>query len=439
MAGYFEKMGIIIFTLDLHYIINKNLILSNWIEENMASTMRKYYAASFLGGLSFTNGILILYYRNIGFSYSQIFLLSIVYEILTFVLEIPSGILADLWSRKWVVVIGHALSGLSFLIVLIAPTFFPVFLLWSVLSAICTALNSGTLTALIFDTLKENGEDQQFYKVQSNITILTLLAQTISIILGGWIADSWGFTYTLLFSAVSGLLLTALFMTVQDTPSFYNPTNEENGHPKDNALGKFLRHFKRSLSFMTANKTFLVLSILGVSGFVTIAVFNTTLQPLIATTGITSYLQVSIVIALFNLCSMVLIYLTRNKTDGFTKRQDLLFSLFLIAVLFLGIGLVHSTGMLFLLLLLNSLLEIYQLIINNQMNHLIPSDTRATILSTQNQLNSLVYSLIAMLIGESLDKFGLSRINLIFAVCFAILAFIFWMRMKRNDTKTIPN
>jgi len=100
---------------------------------------------------------------------------------------------------------------------------------------------------------------------------------------------------------------------------------------------------------------------------------------------------------------------------------------------------VHSTGMLFLLLLLNSLLEIYQLIINNQMNHLIPSDTRATILSTQNQLNSLVYSLIAMLIGESLDKFGLSRINLIFAVCFAILAFIFWMRMKRNDTKTIPN
>lgn len=403
----------------------------------MRKTLRKYYTASFLGGLSFTNGILILYYRNIGFSYAQIFLLSLVYEFLTFTLEIPSGIVADLWSRKWIVVIGHALSGLSFLLVLLAPTFFPVFILWSVLSAICTALNSGTLTALIFDSLKEKEAEHQFFKVQSNLTILILLAQTISIVLGGWIADTLGFTYTLFFSAISGLAQTVILMGIPDVQ--HNHTSGENVNQPDQHAGwnKFVQHFKQSISFMLANRTFLWLSILCVSGFVTIAVFSNILQPLIASTGVNSYLQVSAVIALFNGFSMLVIFLVRNKTDGFIRKKELLFFLLSIAVIFFAIGTVHSMEMLFFLLILNSLLEIFQLVINNQMNQIIPSEARATILSTQNQMNSLVYSLIAVLIGESLDKFGLSRISLISSVCFILLALVFGFLVKRTETKSI--
>lgn len=188
---------------------------------------------------------------------------------------------------------------------------------------------------------------------------------------------------------------------------------------------------------MLANRTFLWLSILCVSGFVTIAVFGNILQPLIASTGVNSYLQVSAVIALFNGFSMLVIFFVRNKTDGFNRKKELLFFLLSIAVIFFAIGTVHSMEMIFFLLILNSLLEIFQLVINNQMNQIIPSEARATILSTQNQMNSLVYSLIAVLIGESLDKFGLSRINLIFSVCFILLALVFGFLMKKNETKSV--
>jgi len=227
----------------------------------MKSSINKFYVASFLGGLSFTNGILVLYYRNCGFTYTQIFIISVVYELLTFSLEIPSGVLADLWSRKWVVTIGHAISGLSFLVVLIAPTSYFIFIIWSILSAICTALNSGTMTAIIYDTLKQENQEDSFYKVQSNITILVLFSQTISIILGGWIATALNFNVTLVLSSAAGLLQAALLATVNE-PNFFSEKRQTMEADSTIRIWEpFLDHFKESVHFMLSTRNFIKLSL----------------------------------------------------------------------------------------------------------------------------------------------------------------------------------
>src|SRR5574340_31222 len=114
----------------------------------------KFYLSTFFGSWSFAAGFLVFYYRELGFSYLQIFALGIIYELLNFILEIPTGVLADFWSRKRVIVLGHLISALSFFIVLINPKVYVTYVIWSVLSAVCTTLNSGSYDAYIYDTVK---------------------------------------------------------------------------------------------------------------------------------------------------------------------------------------------------------------------------------------------------------------------------------------------
>ncbi|GEM_PF-2384214 len=384
----------------------------------MDSTIRKFYIASFLGSLSFTNGILILYYRNIDFSYAQIFLLTIVYELLTFLLEIPTGILADLWSRKWVVTIGHAISGLSFLVVLISPTSFFIFVIWSVLSAICTALNSGTMTAIIYDSLKEKKKESEFFKVQSNITTLILFSQTISIICGGWVANSLGFQYTFILSAIAGLAQAWTLAGIKEPQIHMTEGDPVRDQPHKYFYKDFIHHFNISISFMFTNKVFRLISIFCILGFTTSTIFNNILQPLIAISGLDTYMEVSLIIACINLLTMLAIFIFRKRSSSITQKGNFLGLQILIAAAFFTIGITHSIWVMAILALLNILLEMYQLIINTKINQLTPSENRATILSTQNQMNSLSYSFLAFFLGKSIDHNGLHNSMVIIGTIF---------------------
>jgi len=69
------------------------------------------------------------------------------------------------------------------------------------------------------------------------------------------------------------------------------------------------------------------------------------------------------------------------------------------------------------------------------MNQIIPSEARATILSTQNQINSLIYSFLALLTGSSIDTYGISKLNLVFGTLFLFSALFIGAARKDIETK----
>ena len=78
--------------------------------------------AAFVSALVFT--IAPLYrFRRPGSTTSSSCSSASVMEAAVFVFEIPTGIVADRWSRKWSVVIGHAGMGVGFLVEASSPTF----------------------------------------------------------------------------------------------------------------------------------------------------------------------------------------------------------------------------------------------------------------------------------------------------------------------------
>ncbi len=193
-------------------------------KSRISKNIGKFYLSAFSGNLSFATGILIFHYRELGFSFLQIFTISIVYELLNFFLEIPTGVLADLWSCKKTITLGYFISGASFFIVLINPEVFPIYIIWSVLSAVCTTLNSGSVTAFIYDTMQEI-DPQKYPTVLGKINAISLVTQAVSIIAGGLISERIGFKAVLLLSGIGGLLQSLVIATTiepQKTKTFQN-------------------------------------------------------------------------------------------------------------------------------------------------------------------------------------------------------------------------
>src|SRR5215218_2360999 len=78
--------------------------------------------AAFVSTLVFT--IAPVYrFRTAGLDDLQLVLVGTVLEAAVFVFEIPTGVVADRWSRKWSVIIGHAGIGLGLLIEATFATF----------------------------------------------------------------------------------------------------------------------------------------------------------------------------------------------------------------------------------------------------------------------------------------------------------------------------
>ncbi|HEY0620080.1 MAG TPA: MFS transporter [Kribbella sp.] len=124
-----------------------------------ADPARTYYAFNgawaFLSALTFTLSM-VYYVKEVGLSPLQMVLVGTTLEVACFLFEVPTGIVADLYSRRLSIIIGFSLIGAGFLLQGLVPTFLAV-LAAQVLWGIGYTFTSGADQAWITD---EIGEDQ---------------------------------------------------------------------------------------------------------------------------------------------------------------------------------------------------------------------------------------------------------------------------------------
>jgi MFS family permease len=129
-------------------------VLAPKIEPALRRNILLYYAFSFLVGFYIATGTTVLFERQLGLSFAQIFTLDAIYMLMFILFEIPSGALADLIGRKRTI-----LAGLAVLVVAAVATgnaqnfmhLFLSFFLW----ALGFSLISGSSEALLYDGIKD--------------------------------------------------------------------------------------------------------------------------------------------------------------------------------------------------------------------------------------------------------------------------------------------
>ena len=135
-------------------------------------------------GLIFTS-IWVLYYTVMELSLIEVSVLYIVLTVSNFILEIPTGIVADLYSRRLSVIIGGIFVGLAFMTVGIFP-FFAIALLAGFIEAIGDTCISGALQAWITDEVGENNVGNVFLRGRQVATPAGWVGVILSIGLAAW-------------------------------------------------------------------------------------------------------------------------------------------------------------------------------------------------------------------------------------------------------------
>ncbi|MEU0090278.1 MFS transporter [Kribbella sp. NPDC006257] len=102
-----------------------------------------------------------LLFRDHGLSTSQVSTLFIIWSTTAFLLEVPSGAWADVFSRRKLLMFGSALSGLGYASWILLPSY-AGFALGFVLWGISSALISGTFEAFVYDELAARGRTERY-------------------------------------------------------------------------------------------------------------------------------------------------------------------------------------------------------------------------------------------------------------------------------------
>ena len=126
----------------------------------------------------------ILLLQNRGVTLGEIGLFYGLYAIIVAFLEVPSGMLADLWGRKPVALLGYALATAAQLALFFAFT--PaLLLLWALLSGSGRALTSGALEAWFVDAVEEAAPGTEMQPLFAKAETVELLALTLGTLIGG--------------------------------------------------------------------------------------------------------------------------------------------------------------------------------------------------------------------------------------------------------------
>jgi len=113
----------------------------------------------------------------------QLVLVGITLEISAFVFEIPTGIVADSYSRRLSIIIGYLLMGAGFLVEGLFPAFLPI-LLAQVIWGLGYTFTSGATEAWISDEIGEQPANQLFLRATRVGLVASLLGMGLATLLG---------------------------------------------------------------------------------------------------------------------------------------------------------------------------------------------------------------------------------------------------------------
>ncbi len=216
----------------------------------MHPNIRKLYALNLLAGIVFWYPIEKLFMLHIGISPFGISINATMFLIILVAFDVPAGVLADHWKRKYTLqialialVIASIIGGFSHSLVAYLPM--TVFLGGFVV------LTQGTFQAMMYDSLVDTGHQHTYDKHQGLSYAAFLAGLGISSVVGGYMAHAYGFRATYFVTAI---VITFAFLLACTL-------SEPNSH-KLLADKKLKAHIRSSFRQIIATRLLLQLSLL---------------------------------------------------------------------------------------------------------------------------------------------------------------------------------
>lgn len=140
------------------------------------------FTASLLFAVIFTASTLYQV-QSVGLNPLQLVLVGTLLEFTAFIAEVPTGIIADVYSRRLSIIIGFVLVGIGFIVEGSIPQFWAV-LLAQVIWGIGATFQSGALEAWVADEVGEENAGKAFLRAEQFGNAGALVGIGVSVLLG---------------------------------------------------------------------------------------------------------------------------------------------------------------------------------------------------------------------------------------------------------------
>ncbi|MBC7958464.1 MAG: MFS transporter, partial [Vallitaleaceae bacterium] len=187
---------------------------------NYYKNIRINYGFIALQNLNVTQGIWMIYLVSRGFSLFEVGLLEGIFHVTSFLMETPTGVVADLYGRKTSRTIGILFSILSAVLIITSVGFLGI-ALGFIASALSYNFESGAGDALVYDSLLLEKREDEYMKVAGKLEVIMQLAMVVSLLVGGAIGNfSYVNTYFLSIALSAGALILVMFFKEPKIDSF---------------------------------------------------------------------------------------------------------------------------------------------------------------------------------------------------------------------------
>ncbi len=355
--------------------------------------------------------IWVVFLQGRGVTLTQIGVLEGFAWLLTAFAEVPTGAVADRWGRKTSIALGGLLYGLAMFLILteaLSPSFLLGYALWNS----SMAFVSGADVALLYDTLKADGREDQAAKQSGRYAAIQQGSQGVAAVFGAAIAT---IDITLCFTlcGLAALVATGLVLTIKEPPHF-----EEDGV----APLSYWKNLQTAVGIAARRPVVRALVLLYATILtLPLVVYYVLLQPYAVGVGL-PIATLGIVVAGVQLTTVVASWLAYRATRYLALPTIVAIGigLLLVAQGLLGVfPSVPSIGLVLLVALVPALLGPLLLA---RLNDLIPSAQRATILSLSALLFELGLAVAMPLLLIAADRLGPAEAIGIATVIFAATA-----------------
>ncbi len=379
------------------------------------------YILTFAKNTWFWLGIWIFYYLSFT-NYAGIGIIETVLIVTMTLAEIPTGAVADLFGKKKTLILAFLLEAIGAYMMAFAPSF-NVILISVFVMCVGGAFYSGTLEALVFDSLKQDKEEGKFDKVISNISSISLFAPAVCSVIGGFV---YGFDPRLPF------ILNAFGYTIGLAASFF--LVEPDVDTVKFSFANYLKQTKEGLFQLFKNidvkrQTIILLSF----GFIAVISSEMVDSFLSFEFGFTDK-QMGILWSVIFIFSAFASQSTSFIKKTFGVNKSIVFVGALTAVSYLVspyVGLVVG-GLS--LIFRSSLQSVFGNLSSIEINNNTESRFRTTTLSTFNMIKNIPYVLAAYFIGGISDSISAKTVSFYLGIVLIALLGFSLLRSKRNAT-----
>ena len=381
---------------------------------HLKSNINKMYLLKAVKWFMIIMPIIVLFFEEHGLSLTQIMILQATYSFTVALFEIPSGFFADIYGRRLSLFYGSIFIFIGYLIFSFFSGFNEFFIA-EIFLGIGGSLVSGADSAIIYDTLLELKEDEDYTKIEGRNYGIGNVSEGIAGVLGGFLA----------LTSLDLPVYIQTFVMFFSIPISYSLIEPKSSYKLAKSLNSILIIVKETFLHNNKLKWYIIYSSAMGVGTLSIAWF---VQPFLIELQ-TPLVYYGIIWASLNIIAGI----TSYYSYLFNNNNLLIYISLLMIICFICLGLnITIYGLIFIVLI-----YIIRGVITPNLRNLInvnsTSERRATVLSLRSFMIRISFAIIAPILGYITDSYNISYVFYVLAIIVGLTSLLAVYKLKINN------